>query len=979
MAPEVGPKQDQSARREPVRLDAAVYRPADAGKHPTVLLAHGFGGSRADSDEAARELAAHGYLAVAYSARGFGASEGLVHLDDPDVEVADARAVITAIAQRDDVQLDAPGDPRVGVSGASYGGALALMLAGSDPRVDAVVAAATWNDLASAFYPSSLVGVDTTPAALDPDAVPGVLKRRWLSGFFSGVAAPRVDSGDSDPSAPPANRPSATPTDPAATPCGRFEPTLCAQFLSAGASTRPPPAALVSELHRRSPAVTNERVTAPTLLVQGLQDSLFGLDHADANARQIAAAGTPVAVRWFEGGHDGGAVPSSAETLLPWFDRYLRDDSANAGEPESERRRRALPVSGFTTTAPAFRRGATPRVIDAPRYPGLSAIGASPEAASTGLEREPRSFADAPTGTLLSPPGGDPAATVTLPGLGRSMDGAPASAGPMSGGAASSATVVDPLSAAAYALAALPGQSVAFDALPGETSLTVVGAPRVRLTVTSSATDATFFVSMWKVVAGTPSSPRRLVAPVRVATRPGVPTTVDVALPAGTYTMEQGSTWRILVSATDAAYATPTDARVYRVALAGSDLLLPVVPSAKEVAPPPDGETRAVVTALLVAVLTVAAAGLAAWTRGRRRDAAGTREDLANVPLTVEHLVKTYADGHRAVDDVSWAAQRGQVVGLLGPNGAGKTTTIRMIAGLIRPDSGEAHVYGRPLRPGSPALAEVGTLIEGPGFLPHLTGRENLRAYWAATGRPADEANLDEALGIAALGNAIERPVRSYSHGMKQRLGIAQAMLGMPDVLILDEPTNGLDPPQIAAMRPVLREYARSGRTVVVSSHLLAEVEMTCSHVVVMHRGRVVSAGAVADLVESSDTTVVELGGDTAAARRVAGALRAGSRRRFRRAEGLTGLRSVQVDANAEPLRMIVVADAPRADVVAAVVAAELNAHEFNAQDDAHDVLVAPRLAGGGSPPGGPAPDVLVVRAIAGAAGRSGRRVRARR
>ncbi|MEP7161710.1 MAG: alpha/beta fold hydrolase, partial [Dermatophilaceae bacterium] len=576
----VAPEPGQSASREPVRLDAAVYRPADAGKHPAVVLAHGFGGSRADSEGAARELAAHGYLAVAYSARGFGASEGLVHLDDPDVEVADARAVITAIGQRDDVQLDAPGDPRVGVSGASYGGALALMVAGSDPRVDAVVAAATWNDLAAAFYPSNIVGADTTPAALDPGAVPGVLKRRWLSGFFSGVAAPRVDSGDSKPSATPTDRSSAVPTDPTTTPCGRFEPTLCAQFLSASASTRPPPAALVRELHRRSPAVTNERVTAPTLLVQGLRDSLFGLDHADANARQIAAAGTPVAVRWFEGGHDGGAVPSSSETLLPWFDRYLRDDSTDAGQSDSERRRRALPVAGFTASAPAFRRGSTPRVIDAPRYPGLPATGTSPAAASTGLEREHRSFADAPTGTLLSPPGGDPAATITLPGLGRSMDGASGSGQPAAGGEASGATVADPLSAAAYALAALPGQSVAFDALPGETSLTVVGAPRVRLTVTSSATDATFFVSLWKVVAGTPSSPRRLVAPVRVATRPGVPTTVDVALPAGTYAMEQGSTWRVLVSATDAAYATPTDARVYRMALAGSDLLLPVVPSA---------------------------------------------------------------------------------------------------------------------------------------------------------------------------------------------------------------------------------------------------------------------------------------------------------------------------------------------------------------------------------------------------------------
>jgi ABC-2 type transport system ATP-binding protein len=145
-------------------------------------------------------------------------------------------------------------------------------------------------------------------------------------------------------------------------------------------------------------------------------------------------------------------------------------------------------------------------------------------------------------------------------------------------------------------------------------------------------------------------------------------------------------------------------------------------------------------------------------------------------------------------------------------------------------------------------LARIGAFIEGPGFLPHLSGHENLRLYWAATGRPDDEADFDTALDIAGLGASIDRRVKTYSHGMKQRLGIAQAMLGLPEVLVLDEPTNGLDPPQIAEMREVLRRYAESGRTVVVSSHLLAEVEQTCTHVVVMHRGRLVAAGSVAEI-----------------------------------------------------------------------------------------------------------------------------------
>ena len=153
-------------------------------------------------------------------------------------------------------------------------------------------------------------------------------------------------------------------------------------------------------------------------------------------------------------------------------------------------------------------------------------------------------------------------------------------------------------------------------------------------------------------------------------------------------------------------------------------------------------------------------------------------------------------------------ARAGRVCGFLGPNGAGKTTTLRMATGLIAPDEGAVYVLGRRVRAGSPVLSRVGTLIEGPGFLPHLTGRQNLRAYWAATGRRPAEAGFDEALAVADLGAAVDKPVRSYSQGMRQRLGIAQAMLGLPQLLVLDEPANGLDPPQIHQMREVLQRYA---------------------------------------------------------------------------------------------------------------------------------------------------------------------------
>ncbi len=225
----------------------------------------------------------------------------------------------------------------------------------------------------------------------------------------------------------------------------------------------------------------------------------------------------------------------------------------------------------------------------------------------------------------------------------------------------------------------------------------------------------------------------------------------------------------------------------------------------------------------------------------------------------IKDLSKRYAGSTEryAVRGLSFRVEKGQVLGLLGPNGAGKTTTLRMLMGLIRPDEGEIRVFGHAIRPGASVLSRVGAFVEGAGFLPHLSGRENLELYWRATGRPPEDAHLDEALEIAGLGDALARAVRTYSQGMRQRLAIAQAMLGLPDLLILDEPTNGLDPPQIREMREVMIRYAAGGRTVIVSSHLLAEVEQSCTHLVVMDRGRLVQAGPVREIVGSGDTLLV--------------------------------------------------------------------------------------------------------------------------
>ena len=197
--------------------------------------------------------------------------------------------------------------------------------------------------------------------------------------------------------------------------------------------------------------------------------------------------------------------------------------------------------------------------------------------------------------------------------------------------------------------------------------------------------------------------------------------------------------------------------------------------------------------------------------------------DGEDVPLRFEGVTKAYKDGFVAVRDLSFEVRRGQVLGLLGPNGAGKTTSLRMLMGLIRPDRGpDQHLRPRGRARAPRCSPGSGSFVEGTGLQPHLSGRDNLTLYWAATGRPLADAHLEEAIEVAGLGTAIDKRVRRYSQGMRQRVAIAQAMLGLPDLLVLDEPTNGLDPPQIHAMREVLRSYAATGRTVIVSSHLLS-------------------------------------------------------------------------------------------------------------------------------------------------------------
>ncbi|KRE42847.1 alpha/beta fold hydrolase [Knoellia sp. Soil729] len=854
---DVGPEADGT----PVRLDTRLYLPAGSAPRPAVLLAHGFGGSKESVDAEARTYAADGNVVLTFTARGFGRSGGLIHLDSPDFEIADGRVLLDLLASRPEVRRDGAGDPRVAVAGGSYGGAFALMLAGADPRVDATVAAITWNDLASALFPQGARDSST----------PGPYKQLWGARFFGasvdgalgatgGAAATGAAGGSSAGAAGASSAGAAAAAKPSDLLCGRFEVTLCRQLQDAAENGRPS-AALAATLRRNSPQASISRVTAPTLLVQGEADTLFGLDQADANAAGLASAGTRHAVRWTDGGHDG---PSSNPSLdeeagRTWVRTYL---AGTRTDP--------LPVPAFTYSLPVPRGTDSAPVATLDTYPGLRG---GTEKVSLKAPQEPS--------VLLTPPGGQPSSMTSIPGLGTS--GLPT-----------------------YRLAALPGMSAAFDSTVLDRSFTVVGSPSVRLSVTSTGTEATLFVSLWRVEGSDAVQQRALTTPVRVALAPGKATDVTVDLPASVWSMAAGSQWRVLVTSTDSSFTTPRQARADRISLAAPVLTVPTA-QGRILASSTDRDTESIALAAGIAAL-LAVIAASALLRRRRRHREAVRDDLADVPLVVDRLVKTYADGHRAVDDVSWRAERGQVVGLLGPNGAGKTTTMRMMLGLISPDSGTVHVLGRPVHPGSEVLGRVGALVEGPGFLPHLTGRQNLEAYWAATGRPMAEASMDEALGVAALGGALDRPVRTYSHGMKQRLGIAQAMLGRPEVLFLDEPTNGLDPPQIAAMRPILQSYAATGRTVVVSSHLLAEVELTCSHVVVMNAGRVVTAGPVSELLSSEDTTVFELApGASLAPARAALA-------------GADGIRSVEVVDDPTKPMVTVVSDLPREALVRVVV-----------------------------------------------------------
>jgi ABC-2 type transport system ATP-binding protein len=878
---------------EPVSLDTTLYLPDSAsasGPVPAILLAHGFGGTKDSVASDAEDFAGRGYAVLAWTAQGFGRSGGQIHLDSPDYEVRDAQALIDWLAARPDIARTGASDPVVAAVGGSYGGALSLMLAGQDSRVDAIVPMITWNDLSRSFLPN---GTGAGPAD-------GVFKKQWAGLFFGGASgagdllaglgsppatgdpgqAPASTGTGEQPAADTTPAPgtgvpgglAAAPTlagpgqagiDPA---CGRFAADVCAAYLDVATTGQPSPAT-VDLLRRSSPAAGLGRIKAPTLLIQGQADSLFPLSEAEANYQGIAATGTPVRVDWFTGGHDGGSGPRSDQDrvkylTISWLDYYLQSKGDNPGTGFTFSR-----VSGFD----AETRRLTTSGFSADAYPDAGA-------------QAPVSVPMAgPAQRIANPPAGNPAAISVLPGAGGGFSNLINGAG-----------------------LEIPGQHADFYSAPLATNTDVVGLPTVRVSAASPTGTAVLFVKLYDVDPKSGASlPFGLTSPVRLTGLPaniGEATPVTVTLPGIVYRFEAGHRLRITVATSDQAFSTPLQPTVYTVALpAGDAVSLPQLTGTPIVNP--EFIWRYVLAGVVAAIaLGIIAAVVIARIRRRRRLVTVVPE-LVDTPLVVRGLRKEYADGFVAVSKVDFTVHRGQVVGLLGPNGAGKTTSLRVLLGMTQPTKGEILVFGHHLKPGADVLTRLGALVEGPGFLPHVSGLRNLQLYWQSTGRPMADAHFDEALDIAGLGDAVHRRVRKYSHGMRQRLAIAQAMLGLPELLVLDEPTDGLDPPQIAEMRKVLRAYATNGRAVLVSSHLLAEVEQTCTHVVVMNKGEVVANGPVAEVVGDSPIAHFEVS-DVDAATSLLG--------------GLAGVRSVVPDGAGT--LVVDLNGTARTDVVAALV-----------------------------------------------------------
>jgi len=604
--------------------------------------------------------------------------------------------------------------------------------------------------------------------------------------------------------------------------CGSLDLSFCSAYQSAvleGGLSKAQKELLASV----SPINYAKFITTPTLLSQGQADSLFPLSESNKTAQIIKKSNpsTPLALIWHGAGHDGGDSQTDylRSQYSNWFEKYLNNTKITFPTFQFTKSNGSISLQDTTVI---------PKVFTSPNLP---------------FESNPEQIQlITPVAALAFPIGGIPSAISSLPGIG-----------------AASGIAASVISAfAGFSPAFLPGQSGFLESAPLTEPLSIVGQSSIKLRITSTQPDATLFFSIVKKSpSGVITQPNGVVAPIRISNLAEFGGDITVELPAVVLDASVGDVIALGISTTDQGFEMPKSSRFYSVTA-----LSPLSIHQSNATAAQTGSTNLLwplgaLASLLIAFIFI---------RIRRPKIKSTSENTSAL-VEVKNLNKVYKDGYQAIADLSFTVQRGQVVGLLGPNGAGKTTALRVLMGLIFPTKGSLYIDGKSVYPGSPALSNLGSFVEGPGFLPHLSGRENLRLYWLSIGRDGDQY-LDQVIAITKLGTALDKKVRSYSQGMRQRLAIAQAMLGMPDLLVLDEPTNGLDPQQIAEMRQVLKDYAATGRTVIISSHLLAEVQQTCSHVVLMHRGELIAFGPMEEILnrnnmsQSLEQIFLELIGD---------------------------------------------------------------------------------------------------------------------
>ena len=690
-------------------------------------------------------------------------------------EIADITKLIDYLETQPEVEKDSQGDPILGISGASYGGAASLLASQADSRIDAAVADITWNNLNNALFPQTLT--DTQLA--------GPFKKVWTGTFFALATLQRAYLGE----------------------CGSLADAWCTAYKNSVLAGEPT-AEDVALLDSVSPEKLLTSIKIPTLLMQGQADSLFPLSESLKNLALIekSVPAENLALIWHASGHDGGPDESKylLEQNLNWFNKNLRQLEIPFPRFQFTKLNGSISLQDTSVI---------PKVFQSSEFPNRSTF----ESLNLSSQVAPFSY----------PVGGIPSAITALPGIG--------SAGALASSLLSGVSGFSP--------SFIPGQSAFIESDVLTKPISIVGSSKVRVRVTSSTGEATLFFSLvTRTPSGGSSLPNGIVAPVKLTNIPVAGVEFELELPAAIIDAAAGDKIALGVSSTDQGFEMPKPSAFYTVTV-----LSPLSAPTLETAASAGGSNNLVWPAMVLVTLTFAVF-LVYLKRPR------TTKDFKNEEflVSIENLSKVYKDGYQAVSNLSFTVSRGQVLGLLGPNGAGKTTTLRMLMGLIFPTQGAIYLGGKAVYPGSPSLANLGSFVEGPGFLPHLSGRENLELYWKAIGRTGENFQ-DEVIAIANLGTALDKKVRSYSQGMRQRLAIAQAMLGMPDLLVLDEPTNGLDPQQIVEMRQVLKDYAATGRTVIVSSHLLAEVQQTCTDVVLMHRGKLIAFGPMQEILNSNN------------------------------------------------------------------------------------------------------------------------------